>query len=76
MNFAHQDLFKKTQKQFFFIAGPCALESLELGLEVGQELARISNELGVCIIFKSSFENAHWTSLSSSRGPCLEKGLK
>ena len=62
-------------KKLFFIAGPCALESLELGLEVGQELARLSRDLDVEIIFKSSFDKANRTSLSSFRGPGLDKGL-
>ena len=59
-----------------FIAGPCVIESAELLDKVAQELVRINKQLGTDIIFKSSFDKANRTSISSFRGPGLEKGLQ
>ena len=59
-----------------FIAGPCVIESAELLEQVAQELVRINRESGTDIIFKSSFDKANRTSISSFRGPGLEKGLQ
>lgn len=59
-----------------FIAGPCVIESAELLDQVAQELVRINKQLGVDIIFKSSFDKANRTSIHSFRGPGLTKGLQ
>ena len=59
-----------------FIAGPCVIESAELLDQVAQELVRINRKSGTDIIFKSSFDKANRTSISSFRGPGLEKGLQ
>ncbi len=58
------------------IAGPCVIESMELLETVAQELVRINGKLGTDIIFKASFDKANRTSISSFRGPGLEKGLQ
>ena len=57
-----------------FIAGPCVIESAELLDAVGERLAAINRTLGTEIIFKASFDKANRTSISSFRGPGLEKG--
>jgi 2-dehydro-3-deoxyphosphooctonate aldolase (KDO 8-P synthase) len=57
------------------IAGPCTLESLELGLEVAGHLKAVCNRLGLPYIFKASFDKANRTSGRSGRGPGLEVGL-
>ena len=59
-----------------FIAGPCVIESAELLDEVAKTLVDINARLGVDIIFKASFDKANRTSLSSFRGPGLDKGLQ
>lgn len=59
-----------------FIAGPCVIESAELLDIVAQELVSINCELGTDIIFKASFDKANRTSISSFRGPGMEKGLQ
>ena len=58
-----------------FIAGPCVIESAECLDIVAQELVRINKKYGIDIIFKASFDKANRTSISSYRGPGLEKGL-
>lgn len=59
-----------------FIAGPCVIESTECLDIVAQELVRINKKYGIDIIFKASFDKANRTSISSYRGPGLEKGLQ
>ena len=59
-----------------FIAGPCVIESQELLYEVAEKLVEINQKLKVDIIFKASFDKANRTSISSFRGPGLEKGLE
>jgi len=59
-----------------FIAGPCVIESEELALSVGRELAQIAEELQVPVVFKASFDKANRTSLQSFRGPGLEAGME
>ncbi len=58
------------------IAGPCALESRSLAMEVGQALRDACCTLGLTYIFKASFDKANRTSLRSPRGPGLEQGLE
>ena len=48
---------------------------MELLEVVAAELVRLNSKYGIDIIFKSSFDKANRTSLSSFRGPGLEKGL-
>ena len=74
MTFATDFLFDRRKP--FLIAGPCALESEGLALEVGQELKRLCARLGVPYVFKASFDKANRSSGSSYRGPGLEAGLK
>jgi 2-dehydro-3-deoxyphosphooctonate aldolase (KDO 8-P synthase) len=57
------------------IAGPCTLESLELGLEVAAEAKAVCLRLGLPYVFKASFDKANRTSGGSRRGPGLEAGL-
>lgn len=59
-----------------FIAGPCVIESAEILDECAQALVNVRERLGVEVIFKSSYDKANRTSLSSFRGPGLEKGLQ
>lgn len=59
-----------------FIAGPCVIESAELLDTVAEKLTAINRTLGTEIIFKASFDKANRTSVSSFRGPGLEKGLQ
>ena len=59
-----------------FIAGPCVIESAELLDAVAERLVAINRALGTDIIFKASFDKANRASLSSFRGPGLEKGLQ
>ncbi|MCC3245162.1 3-deoxy-8-phosphooctulonate synthase [Methylocystis sp. WRRC1] len=57
------------------IAGPCALESREMALEVARELARLSDRLGIGVVFKASFDKANRTSGDAPRGVGLSAAL-
>ncbi len=70
------ELFEKSKKELFFILGPCVLESLDLALHVGEYLAKLKEELGISIVFKSSFDKANRSSIESFRGPGLTKGIQ
>ena len=59
-----------------FIAGPCVIESQECLDTVAQELVRLNAKCGLEIIFKASFDKANRTSITSYRGPGMEKGLQ
>jgi 2-dehydro-3-deoxyphosphooctonate aldolase (KDO 8-P synthase) len=61
--------------RFTLIAGPCVLEDDALNLRVATELARLSAELGLPVVFKSSFDKANRSKLVAPRGPGLELGL-
>ena len=61
---------------FFLIAGPCVIESEELQLRTAEELKRISDKLGILLIFKSSFDKANRSSDRSFRGPGMDEGLR
>jgi 2-dehydro-3-deoxyphosphooctonate aldolase (KDO 8-P synthase) len=60
----------------FLIAGPCVLESEALASSIAKELTGITEELGLRLIFKASFDKANRTSGKSFRGPGLAQGLK
>ena len=59
-----------------FIAGPCVIESAEVLDKVAARISEINRKLGTDIIFKSSFDKANRTSLSSYRGVGMERGLQ
>lgn len=58
------------------IAGPCVIENMEVLEVVAEKLVQLKEQYGLDIIFKSSFDKANRTSISSYRGPGLEKGMQ
>ena len=63
-------------KRPVLIAGPCVIESAELLDNVAAKLVEINQKLGTDIIFKASFDKANRTSITSFRGPGIERGLQ
>jgi 2-dehydro-3-deoxyphosphooctonate aldolase (KDO 8-P synthase) len=57
------------------IAGPCAMESRDHALEMASALKEIADRLGLGLVYKSSFDKANRTSISSARGIGLDKAL-
>lgn len=60
----------------FVIAGPCVIESESLIMSTAETLKRIGEDLGIGIVFKSSFDKANRSSIDSYRGPGIEEGLR
>jgi len=62
--------------RFVLIAGPCAIETEEMTMEVARSLKEICEELQIHLIFKSSYDKANRSSVKSPRGVGLERGLE
>jgi 2-dehydro-3-deoxyphosphooctonate aldolase (KDO 8-P synthase) len=58
------------------IAGPCVIENEDITFSTAKRLNEICADLSIPLIFKSSYDKANRTALSSFRGPGLEKGLR
>lgn len=58
------------------IAGPCVIESRESTLRMAGMLKELANKAGLGLVFKSSYDKANRSSLSSYRGPGIDAGLK
>jgi len=59
----------------FLIAGPCVIENEKVVLETAMSLAAITRELGIPYIFKSSYDKANRSSITSFRGLGIKEGL-
>ena len=62
-------------KKFTLIAGPCQLESEDHAIKISSELKKITDDLKINFIYKTSFDKANRTSLNGKRGIGLEKSL-
>ena len=61
---------------FTLFGGMNVLESRELALEIAAAYQEITQKLGISYVFKASFDKANRSSISSFRGPGLEKGCE
>ena len=57
-------------------AGPCAVESFDICIEIGSKVKEISARLGFSYVFKASFDKANRTSSSSFRSIGMDKSLE
>ena len=62
-------------RPFTLIAGPCQLESQDHAIKISTKLKEITSELGINLIYKTSFDKANRTSLKGKRGLGLDKSL-
>lgn len=58
------------------LAGPCAIESMDILKQTAETLKAVTEELGINYVFKSSFDKANRSSINSYRGVGMEKGLE
>ena len=58
------------------IAGPCAIEDEALTLRIAGFLKKLTDELGIGLVFKASYDKANRTSVTSFRGPGMAEGLR
>ena len=63
-------------RPFFLITGPCVIESEALALSTAETLKKITDDLGIPFIYKSSFDKANRSSGASYRGPGIAEGLR
>ncbi len=59
----------------FVMSGPCVIESRKGCLEIADRLVEIAAATEVPFIFKASFDKANRSSITSYRGPGIDKGL-
>jgi 2-dehydro-3-deoxyphosphooctonate aldolase (KDO 8-P synthase) len=76
MNFKIGNVEIGLKGPLFVIAGPCVIESKTCCINIANRLREIGQRSGVGIIYKASFDKANRSSLSSFRGPGLQKGLE
>ncbi|MGI6669984.1 MAG: 3-deoxy-8-phosphooctulonate synthase [Christensenellales bacterium] len=62
--------------KFILIAGPCVIESEENAMLIAETVKGIAEKLDLDYYFKASFDKANRTSISSYRGPGIDKGLQ
>ena len=70
------DLRISNDLPFVLIAGPCQIESEAHALEVAGELAALTRDACVGLIYKSSFDKANRTSATAARGVGMLRGLE
>ena len=58
------------------LAGPCAIESIDVMRETAEGLKKICEKLDINYVFKSSYDKANRSSINSYRGLGMEKGLE
>ena len=58
------------------IAGPCVIENRDHSLEMSYAIKEVSKDVGIPIVFKSSFDKANRTSIKSFRGPGIQEGMR
>lgn len=75
MTFQLGNLTIGQNQPFTLIAGPCQIESRDHAFFMAEALTRLCHELGIGLIYKSSFDKANRSSLNSERGVGIEAGL-
>ena len=63
-------------KQFFLIAGPCAIEGETMALKIAEQVCELTDKLRIPYIFKGSFKKANRSRIDSFTGIGDEKALK
>ena len=71
-----QNLSFCNNSEIILISGPCQIEGQDHALRTCEQIAEITNKVGIKFVYKSSFDKANRTSIESSRGLGIEKGLR
>lgn len=71
-----KNISNKTSNNFFLIAGPCAIESESMALDIADQIRNITSRLNIPYIFKGSYRKANRSSIHSFTGIGDEKALK
>ncbi|MCH6201103.1 3-deoxy-8-phosphooctulonate synthase [Aquiflexum sp. LQ15W] len=70
-----EDIVLGSGKPVLF-AGPCAVESFDICMEIGSSVKEYADKLGFSYVFKASFDKANRTSSSSFRSIGMDKSLE
>ncbi|MBC7885287.1 MAG: 3-deoxy-8-phosphooctulonate synthase [Saprospiraceae bacterium] len=65
-----------TSGNFFLIAGPCAIESEKMAMEIAEKIKKITYDLQIPFVFKGSYKKANRSSIQSFTGIGDEIALK
>ena len=68
--------FKIGGNKLTILAGPCAIESLDIMRETAEGLKKVCEKLDINYVFKCSYDKANRSSINSYRGLGIEKGLE
>src|ERR1700739_2850726 len=60
---------------FVLIAGPCQMETRDHTMMMTEKLVKMTSDLGIPFVYKTSFDKANRTSLKGKRGIGLESSL-
>lgn len=71
-----KNISNKSSNNFFLIAGPCAIESESMAMEIAEKIRKITADLNIPYIFKGSYRKANRSSIHSFTGIGDEKALK
>lgn len=63
-------------KNFFLIAGPCAIENEETPFRIAEKLVQLTDKFNIPFIFKGSFKKANRSRIDSFTGIGDEKALR
>lgn len=61
---------------FVLIAGPCQIESLDHALRMAEKIAEAAIAADVPFVYKSSFDKANRSSITTARGVGMDEGLE
>ena len=64
-----------SRRSFILLAGPCVIESEDCLHEVARTMKMLTDKMNIDYYFKASFDKANRTSVTSYRGPGMDKGL-
>lgn len=70
------NIHHKDSRNFFLIAGPCAIEGEEMAFEIAEKIVALSNRYKIPYIFKGSFKKANRSRVDSFTGIGDEKALE
>ena len=70
-NISHKD-----SKNFFLIAGPCAIESEDMAMRIAETVIKLTDKYKIPYIFKGSFKKANRSRVDSFTGIGDEKALQ
>ncbi|MFT7373765.1 MAG: 2-dehydro-3-deoxyphosphooctonate aldolase (KDO 8-P synthase) [Oleiphilaceae bacterium] len=70
------DVAISNELPFVLFGGMNVLESRDMAMQVAEAYVEATQKLGIPYVFKASFDKANRSSISSYRGPGLDKGLR